>query len=135
LIIFEEAGQDFNNRNSRNAATDKINEKIYMFFTLHRHYNLDVVFACQDWERLDKIIRELVKGIFLCRPTFLKRWFVRVDEIRSFYDIIEGQILKVHEFVPRLQGGVKYISKKKAQALFDSFSRDELPTRNFEVWD
>lgn len=130
LLIIDEAGFEFNARDFKKFTTE-----LYRFFTLHRHYNLDIILAVQFWDRLDIVIRELVQRITVITPTIFSFIFVRAKDITCSIDISEeGQIIEKFSWIPFLFGGVKYHYHKRARKLFNSYYQDDLNVKDFEIW-
>ncbi len=131
LVIIDEAGKEFNARDFR-----KFTDKLYEFFTLHRHYKLRVLLAVQFWDRLDIVIRELVQKIYILQPSIIGRWFVKIQEVGveitvddETHTIIE-KFYRIHPFA----GGVHYKLRSPAYPLFNTYDRKKLENKNFEKW-
>ena len=125
LVIIDEAGFEFNARDFKKFSTE-----LYRFFTMHRHYNLDVVLAVQFWDRLDIVIRELVRKITVVKPTLLGLWFIRSKDIKCDIDISEEK--QIVELFSWKLFSTRYYYKKSTWHLFDSFYRDDLPNKEFK---
>jgi hypothetical protein len=129
LVIIDEAGKEFNARDFK-----KFTMNLFEFFTLHRHYKLKIILAVQFWDRLDKVIRELVRRIYIVRPTIIPGR-IRLDEVGVKISINdEGQIYEKYFYIPMLFGGVRFKRKRPAFKMFDTYERDELEGKKFELW-
>ena len=62
LVIIDEAGLEFNNRDYKNFTKD-----LFRFFTKHRHLKTHVVLSVQLWDRLDIVIREVIHRIYVVK--------------------------------------------------------------------
>lgn len=124
LVIIDEAGFEFNSRNFKQFTND-----LYRFFTMHRHYDLDIILAVQFWDRLDIVIRELVQRITVISPSWiLNKYFmcsrdinvkIAVDE--NTHQIIEHYKFNLFSF--RMYARFAYWH------MFNSFYRDVLPDK------
>lgn len=129
LLVIDEAGFEFNARNFKSFS-----DKLYRFFTMHRHYNIDVILAVQFWDRLDIVLRELVQRIIVVKPTIFKRWFVCSRDINCAIDINEeGQIIERFSWELFITG-LKYYPVRKARRLFNSYYKDNLKEKSWDVW-
>lgn len=131
LVVIDEAGKEFNAREFR-----KFTMKMYEFFTLHRHYKLRVVLAVQFWDRLDIVIRELVQKIYILKPCIINKWYVKIQEVGVDIRVDKEEHKIVEHFyeVHWLIGGVKYMKRSKAFCMFDTYHREPLPDKNYEIW-
>lgn len=129
LVLIDEAGFEFN---SRDWA--KFGNNLYRFFTMHRHYNIDIILAVQMWDRVDLCIREVTQEVIIMRPTVFKRWMVKAVSVNCEIGVIDRKIQEMFDYVPLLAGGVKYMYRKKAMRMFDSFYQDDLEQKEWEIW-
>lgn len=130
LVIIDEAGFEFNNRNWK-----QFGDQMYRFFTMHRHYNLDIILAVQMWDRVDMCIREVTQKIVIVEPTILARWFVKARSVECLIGIQQGQIVEIFQYAPILAGGLQFKYRKGAMSMFNSYYRDTLLYREFDKWD
>lgn len=128
-VIIDESGRDFNARNFKNFTDD-----LYDFFTLHRHYRLHVILSVQFWDRLDIVIRELIHRIYIVQPCLFQKYLIKVKEVSCNIDIIEGEIKQLFSYVPFFFGGTKYINRRYAWDMFDSFEKVKLPEKHWDKW-
>ena len=129
LLIIDEAGLDYNNRNFKDNKLKLSEEEIY-FYKYHRHYNVDVVMFSQAYKDPDSKLRDLTTRLFLVKrsifPGFIKRKMI-IKKIGI--DKISKQIIDEYSFV---FFGTKYIYCPKLWKMFNSTSYKELPTKEFE---
>lgn len=128
LIIIDEAGIDFDNRNFK----DNFTKSMVRFFKTHRHYNVDIVVFSQDWEDMDKKLRKLATKLYEIKKSYFPFTFKR-RQIKKYIGIneMDGQIQELYEYIPfssRYTLGFKYWK------LFDSYERVELPNKDFINW-
>lgn len=127
LVIIDEAGHEFNARDFK-----KFTNELYRFFTIHRHYALDIVLAVQFWDRLDIVIRELTQRIVVVKPTIFKPWFIHIKDIGVKIDVNdEGVIVEKYNWIPLTD---KYYLKRPLWKYFDSFYLDSLAHKEFDIW-
>lgn len=127
LVIIDEAGHEFNARDFK-----KFTNELYRFFTIHRHYGLDIVLAVQFWDRLDIVIRELTQRIVVVVPTLFKPLCIKTKDISVKIDISEDNtIVEKYAWLPF---SFRYHLKRPLWKFFDSFYLDKLPDKQFNIW-
>jgi DNA helicase HerA-like ATPase len=124
-LIIDEAGLEYDNR--KMSMTDA---EIY-FYKYHRHYQLDVDFFSQGLD-VDIKIRKLARHIYLIKPSLLP-FFIKRKEIGRRVGIsdVTKEIIDEYFFVPL---GSKYIFCPPLWKLFNTYSRKELPDKEWELW-
>lgn len=130
LIIIDEAGFEFNSRDWKNFGPN-----LYRFFTMHRHYNCDIIMAVQMWDRVDLCIREVTEEIIIMRPTIFNNLFVKAVKVSNNIGIYDNKIQEKFDYIPLLSGGVKYLYHRKARKMFNSYYKDDLQDKEWEVWE
>lgn len=129
LIIIDEAGIEHDNR-----AWQNFKARYTKFYKLHRHYHLRIVLFSQHYEDIDKKIKTITEHISVVTRSPIK-FFIRAKKIRSYIAIDEnGQIVLKYEWVPRLLGGVRLHFAPAVWGSFDSWSKDELPSKEWDVY-
>lgn len=127
LVLWDEVGVDANSRNFKNNFN--INQIKWLKY--HRHENAMVMIFSQGFDDMDKIIRTLTttafvvkKGLFhtICYKRIAKK--PDIDEITHKPD-------DIYSFVPF---STKRISARSAWKYFDSFSRLNLPARDWHIY-
>ena len=80
LILWDEITIDADNREFKSFSRD-----LRDFFILHRHLGCDIIYATQNFEKVDKIVRDLTFGYRFCN--FLESIFVSNYKLvfRPFY--------------------------------------------------
>lgn len=131
LVILDEAGKDMNCRNFKGFS-----DNLYNFFTLHRHYNIDIIIGVQYWDRLDKVVRELIAKIYIVQPTVLRHWFIKVRQVGVEIAIDENthQIIEKFYWIPILGGGMRFIYRKQLMKMFNSYENEMLLDKEFDRW-
>lgn len=127
ILLIDEAGLEYNNRDFKTFSKNALR-----FFKLHRHYELDINFYSQDVD-IDKKLVSLADTVYITERSFIPFCFY-TKAVRRKLDVIDGEIKAVFSLVPFLCGGRKYIFAPKYWHLFDSWHKDELPSKIWETW-
>lgn len=129
LVIIDEAGLEFNNRNTNSFSRSSGEQNLLEWFKKHRHEGCEVVVFSQGFDDMDKKIRTLATNLYLIRPSLIPGCIVRktirkrpgIDEYThkpdDLYDIV------------RFSG--KRIWARSVWNTFDSFDRMDLPVKMF----
>lgn len=129
LVIIDEAGLEFNNRNTASFSKSSGEQNLLEWFKKHRHENCEVVVFSQGFDDMDKKIRTLATNLYLIRKSLIPGCIVRktirkrpgIDEYThkpdDLYDIV------------RFSG--KRIWSRSVWHTFDSFDRMDLPVKMF----
>ena len=89
LILIDEAGIEYNNRNYKDFP-----KHVIEFLKLHGHYKVDIMFFSQSWEDVDITIRRLAVNLYYLRklgPWTLIRHvnsYVLID--KQTHQIVDG---------------------------------------------
>jgi hypothetical protein len=127
LVIIDEAGIEYNNRNFK-KFTDAQN----YFFKYHRHYKLDIVIFSQGYDEMDKKLRILAQRLYVVKKSLIPFLIVRKSiKKRVGIDEMSKQIIDEYFFVPL---GFKYIFAPSLWKMFNTYSRKELPQKEWSVW-
>lgn len=127
LLIIDEAGIDYNNRNFK-----KFSDEETYFYKYHRHYNVDIAIFSQDYEDMDKKLRKLSTRYYIVKrsilPGFIKRKLIskRID-----IDKQTNQIIDKYSFA---LFGTKYIYCPKLWKMFNSCTYKDLPIKDFKKY-
>lgn len=91
LILLDEITVDADNRDFKNFKKYSVD-----FFVYHRHYNNDIIMATQQYDAVDKKIRNLTQNLYTVRKGYVmpfikcKRIFRIVDIDELTHDIVVG---------------------------------------------
>ena len=128
-IIIDEAGIEYNNRNYKTFSQ----EAIY-FYKYHRHYKTSVDIFSQSSEDMDVTLRRLAQNFYVVRRSLVP-FCVVARRIRRKVGVDEHtkQIMDLYAM------GVPIIDTRRIFApslwkLFNSYSRKELPQKDWPVW-
>lgn len=124
LIIVDEAGIEYNNRNFKNFKKNNLE-----FYKYHRHYKCDVAIFSQDYADMDLKLRKLATQYFLVQksffPFFIKRKLIRkkigIDDLT--HDIIDQYYFVLF--------GSKWIFCPKLWKMFNTEEHKELQKKNW----
>lgn len=127
LLLIDEAGLDYNNRNYK-----KFSDEETYFYKYHRHYNVDIAIFSQGYDDMDKKLRTLATRYYIVKrsilPGFIKRKLItkRID-----IDKQTSQIIDKYDYA---LFGIKYIYCPKLWKMFNSCTYKELPFKKFRKY-
>lgn len=131
LVIIDEAGVDFNNRDFKAMTKD-----IIYFLKYHRHYKCDVVVFSQSHEDMDITFRRLAYRYFVMKKSMIPNFITCRRICRKIgIDELTNQIADKYAFVPWWLLGVKWIYAKPLWKMFDSYNTKQLKSKDFKTWD
>ncbi len=123
LLIMDEAGIDYNNRNFKSFSDDET-----YFYKFHRHYNVDIAMFSQDFD-IDLKLRKLATRLFIVKKSFIPGFIKRkMVSKRVGIDPLSKQLIDEYYFV---LFGTKYIYCPKLWKLFNTLDRKVLPHKDF----
>ena len=128
-IIIDEAGIEYNNRNYKSFPQDAI-----YFYKYHRHYQTSVDVFSQSFEDMDVTLRRLAQNFYVVRKSLVP-FCVVARRIRRKVGVDEQtkQIADLYSMgVPVFD--TKRIFSPPLWKMFNSYSRKDLPTKNWKVW-
>lgn len=128
-VIIDEAGIEYNNRNFKQFPP----EAVY-WYKYHRHYQCSVDVFSQSYEDMDITLRRLAQNYFVVKKSLIP-YFVVCKRIKRKVGIDDN----THQIIDKYYFGLPIISSKWIFApplwkLFNSFSRKELPEKDWPVW-
>lgn len=132
VILIDEISLKADNRDYKN-----LKEHIKQFFILHRHYHCDIIWFTQQYDGVDRKIRELTTCLYYIRSAGLFSYAVRIDRFiwvnKEMKQIVVGY--KISNFFrilfAWLNGSLKLCFRPKYYRYFDSFEAPELPLKEF----
>ena len=127
LVLIDEAGVEFNNRNFKSFSDEQTH-----FFKYHRHYECEVVIFSQGYDDMDKKLRTLAQRLYVVKKSIFP-WFIKRKQIGKRVGINEvtKEIIDEYFFVPF---GTRYIFAPLVWKMFNTVSRKELPEKVWEMW-
>ena len=128
-VIIDEAGIEYNNRNFKSFPPDAI-----YWYKYHRHYECSVDVFSQSYEDMDITLRRLAQNYFVVKKSLIPG-FIVVKKIRRKVGIDDN----THQIIDKYYFGfpvldTKWIYSRPLWKLFNSFSRKELPEKNWPIW-
>lgn len=127
LILIDEAGVEYNNRNFKNMPQHQI-----LFFKYFRHYKNRIAVFSQSYDDMDITLRRLAANFYLVKRSLLP-WFISVRRIGRRIGIDEQtkSIIDEFFFVPL---GTKFIFCPPLWKLFNTYSRKQLMPKDWSKW-
>lgn len=135
VILLDEISLFADNRDYKNFS-----HRLKQFFILHRHYHCDIVWFTQQYDGVDRKIRELTTCLYYVRSAGMFSYAVRIDRFifvqKEQKDIKVG--FKITGFIRALfaflNGSVKLCFRPRYYKYFDSFDAPLLPQKEFSVF-
>lgn len=128
-VIIDEAGIEYNNRSYKSFPP----ESIY-FYKYHRHYKVSVDVFSQSYDDMDVTLRRLAQNFYVVRRSLVPFCIV-ARRIRRKVGVDEQtkQITDLYSMgIPVFD--TKRIFSPPLWKLFNSYSRKELPHKDWPVW-
>lgn len=128
-VIIDEAGIEYNNRNFKAFPPDAI-----YWYKYHRHYECSVDVFSQSYEDMDITLRRLAQNYFVVKKSLLPFCIVCKKIRRKVgIDDMTHQITDQYYFgLPLI--GAKWVFSPPLWKLFNSYSRRELPSKDWTMW-
>lgn len=128
-VIIDEAGIEYNNRNFKAFGQDAI-----YWYKYHRHYECSVDVFSQSYEDMDITLRRLAQNYFVVKKSLIPYCIVCTKIHRKV-----GIDDNTHQIIDKYYFGLPFISSKWVFSpplwkLFNSYSRKEMPEKDWEVW-
>lgn len=93
IVVIDESGRWFNSRN-----WSKLPPEVFDLFTLHRHAQLTLLIAVQNFNRIDVALREVVEIVHWA----VNDWWLPYFKYYTYYDVEEVGGLKEYVSVDRV---------------------------------
>lgn len=128
-VIIDEAGIEYNNRNFKAFPPDAI-----YWYKYHRHYECSVDVFSQSYEDMDITLRRLAQNYYVVKKSLIP-WFIVCKKIRRKVGIDEN----THQIIDKYYFGLpvintKWVFSRPLWKLFNSYSRREMPPKEWEKW-
>ena len=111
LILIDEIMMLADSRNFKNFG-----DNLKFFFSMHRHFNIDLVYASQCYDDVDKKIRGVTDRLYYVDDSAFN--FMRVRQIVSYFDVSNGRIAEGYQYAPPLMN--LYILRSRLYNLIDT---------------
>ncbi len=138
LVLIDEITMDADNRDFKRFSNELRN-----FFILHRHYGIDVVYFTQNWNAVDKKIRDLTYDLYYLKKilwwTVGTRIFRCLDINTETKEIVQGYRFpnlweRVKSWIfPMFSINVS-VFRPFWYKYFDSFDAPALPEFEYKEW-
>lgn len=127
LILIDEIACLWSNRNWKNFSAD-----VSDFISLHRHFNVDIIYCGQSYRDCDLKIRERTENVMHIEASHIPG-FTKITPLHKFMDVVNCQIAEGYE--PANALGVTRINRKKFYSMFDSYEKPALkPLNDVATW-
>ena len=117
LILWDEITLDYDNRDFKGFSKEAKEA-----FLLHRHTGSDIIYATQNYENVDKKIRDITDTVYLVERSRIPFHSV-VKKIYHNFSFANRQITDTYDIAPRLEW--QYINLRKYFKYFDSYAKSE----------
>ena len=129
-MIIDEAGIEFNNRNYKALPHEAIK-----FFKYHRHYQVSIDVFSQSFDDMDITLRRLAQTFYVVKKSLIP-FFIVTKRINRKIGIDD----KTHQMADLYRFGLPVIDTRwtfcpPLWKMFDSYSFDPLPPKNWTYWD
>lgn len=133
LIIVDEAGVSYNNREFRKNFSGSVSqERALEWWKKHRHEGCEIMVFSQGFDDMDKKIQVLGTHYYIVRQSLLGLFIVTKRIIKSpQIDKLTHQPIDEYSFVPF---STKRVLKRPLWRFFDSFDRMDLPVKVFKKY-
>ena len=121
LVVIDESGRWFNSRN-----WSKLPSEVFDLFTLHRHAQLDLLIAVQNFNRIDVALREVIEMVYWSENPIILPYF----KYYLYYDVEQIGGLKEYQSIERIY------KRSRSRKLYDTHvmerifeGKDEIPKK------
>lgn len=133
LILIDEISLDADSRDFKNFS-----HELKQFFILHRHYGVDIVYATQQYDGVDRKIRELTHNLYYMKKlgqiTYATAIYRKIT-ITEESDIKMGYIFPtLIKILFDFRHNVEWCYRPKYYRYFDSFEAPSLTKIDFKPW-
>lgn len=133
LILIDEISLDADSRDFKQFSKD-----LKQFFILHRHYGVDIVYATQQYDGVDRKIRELTHDLYYMKKlgqityaTAIYRKITITEESDIKMGYVFPTLLKI---IFGFRSNVKVCYRPRYYKYFDSFEAPEMDKVDFVPW-
>lgn len=130
LVLLDELTLDADSRDFKN-----FNKNLKEFFIMHRHYGVDIIYATQQYDGVDKKIRDLTQELFYIKklgPISFARSILRTIGFTEESDIHYGYRFPslIATFIDA-KNNLRFCYRPKYYKYFDSFEHKKLPKKHY----
>lgn len=134
LLLIDEISLDADSRDYKDFS-----KNLKQFFILHRHYGVDIIYATQQYDGVDRKIRELTHNLYYMKKigpiTYATTIFRKItisddSEIKMGY--VFPSLLKIFTDI---KNTMVFCWRPRYYKYFDSFDAPALPYKDFEIYE
>lgn len=134
LILIDEISLDADSRDYK-----EFSKHLKQFFILHRHYGTDIIYATQQYDGVDRKIRELTHNLYYMKKfgqiTYATTIFRKIT-ISEDSEIKMGYVFpSIVKILTDLKNTMVFCWRPRYYKYFDSFDAPELPSKDFETYE
>lgn len=140
LILIDEVSLYADNRDFK-----KFTAQLKEFFALHRHYKTDIIWCTQQYDGVDRKIRELTRELFYIRPTLFGMSYVvqleRVMYVPTRRDLSKNSSADISVkwvrpgllrlLLSPVNRSMRICFRRRYYKYFDTFQAPKLPYKPF----
>ena len=135
VILLDEVSLFADNRDYK-----RFSDVVKQFMILHRHYHCDIVWFTQQFDGVDRKIRELTTCLYYVRSRGMFSYAVRINRF-IFVDKEKKQIqvgYKLPGIISYIFGWlnhcIRFCFRPRYYRYFDSYEAPELPKKDFQIY-
>ena len=133
LILLDEITLDVDSRNFKS-----FNQQLKEFFILHRHEHIDIVYCSQQYDGVDKKVRDLTHELFYMKKLGQLTWarcIYRKITIPEDSEIKMGYVFPtIIQIITSPLRNLRFCWRPFYYRMFDSFEVIPKPKKEFEPW-
>ena len=133
LILLDEISLDADSPDFKSFS-----KPLKQFFILHRHYGCDIIYATQQYDGVDRKIRELTQNLYYMKKAGLLTYataIYRKITITEDSEIKMGYVLpKLIKIISDIRHTMIFCFRPKYYKLFDSFDAPVLPKYDYDTY-
>lgn len=134
LILIDEISLDADSRDFK-----QFTKPLKQFFILHRHYGVDIIYCTQQYDGVDRKIRELTHNLYYMRklgPITYATTIFRKITITESSEIMMGYVFpSLVRILTDIKNTMVFCWRPRYYKYFDSFDAPDLPKVEFQVYE
>lgn len=128
-ILIDEIMLYCDNRNWK-----EFSDNLKIFFSMARHWNVNVIMCSQSWRDCDLKIRNLVDKFYLIQKSKLFPSISFVKPIIKKFNVYHDSIIDTYELGAPLEWSIVY--RPRYYQYFDTYAKHKkLPKKTYQSWD
>ena len=134
LLLIDEISLDADSRDYK-----EFSKTLKQFFILHRHYGVDIIYATQQYDGVDRKIRELTHNLYYMKkagPITYATTIFRKITISEDSEIKMGYVFpSLIKILTDIKNTMIFCWSPRYYKYFDSFDAPKLPKVPFEIYE